>query len=76
MDTAADIAILHARFTKASRLADLLDGEGCTFTDVRYMDDRDWSIAAKAAQVKIPSEVTRALTVMLLENREERKHRG
>lgn len=76
MDTPADIPILAARFKKASAMADVLDGEGITPSQAESMTDMEWQVVAAVGRARNPSAVTRALTVMLLTDREERKHRG
>jgi hypothetical protein len=75
-DTGKTINILLARFRKAEKLADLLDGEGVTYRDTLHMQEENWRVAIQAAGLESASTITRVLACELLRDREERKHRG
>lgn len=75
-DTGKTINILRARFRKAEKLADLLDGEGISYLDTMHMREENWLVAIQAAGLESASTITRVLACELLRDREERKHRG
>jgi hypothetical protein len=69
-------AIMSARFAKAQRLADILEGEGITHVEAEHLSDDDWKLVHRAARVDNASPTTHQLTIELLRDRCERRHRG
>lgn len=60
----------NSRLKKALALADRLAGYGIAIADVRLMDQDDWNIIAESAGVHVPSTVTQAIVIGMLESRE------
>lgn len=61
---------LAARTTKATRIADILQGEGYSSSTVAGFDEHQWSLAAAGARQKFPSPETQGMVVKMLRQRE------
>lgn len=55
--------VQRARMAKATALATILASYGFDASDAALMDEGDWTLAARAAGVRIPGPETRALVV-------------
>jgi hypothetical protein len=59
------------RTAKALRLADVLRSHQATAAEVRALPEETWATLAELAEVKMPSEATRAVVVTILEVSEQ-----
>lgn len=59
--------VAHARQRKAEQLAFLAWGTGITSGDMEKATDKEWMMLAHAANVNVPSPVTKRMTVARME---------
>lgn len=62
--------VAHARQRKAEQLAFLAWGTGITSGDMEKATDSQWMMLATAANVNVPSPVTKRMTVARIEQLE------
>lgn len=58
------------RTAKALRLADVLRSHQATSAEVRALPEETWATIAELAEVRMPSEATRAVVITILESAE------
>lgn len=68
-----EVAILTNRFTKAVKLADVLEQAGADADQVPILNLETWKVAAAQAGTSPPSVVTKALIAFIMVDRESRK---